>query len=121
MNWVLICFLWCFSIIGCAEEAIIMNVNLTQAQFEVNLPANPTTGYQWRVESYDKQLLNLTKSEYQPSQPQMIGSGGHMLYIFELIKGKNRPKNTNLVFKYSRPWEKNGDSNVQKVRVEFGE
>lgn len=105
------------SLIG-HTDSLTVNVNKKHTSFVVNLAANPTTGFQWTVVSYDKTLLTLSDSRYQKPNTQLIGAGGHMLFTFTLNKGKAYPKSTDLVFKYARPWEKSSGT-LQNVTVNF--
>ena len=104
-----------------ASEPLSINVDKRQSSFVINLPANPTTGYQWSVVQFDKDLLTLSSSAYQKPDNHLIGAGGHMLYTFTLNSGKNYPDFTKFVFKYARPWEKQDTGSVQKVTVHFVE
>lgn len=98
----------CFFYLGalCAQNSLELHVDNNQSLFVVTLPANPTTGYQWQIKSYDKNLVTLKDSQYVKSSTA-IGGGGTMIYQFSLINGKNWPKSTSLTFTYLRPWEKN--------------
>ncbi|MBA2652522.1 MAG: protease inhibitor I42 family protein [Tatlockia sp.] len=95
-----------------------MTVNANQNQFQVTLPANPTTGYQWEVISFDSSFLQLLYSQYLPPKSQLAGAGGEMQFTFELIAGKNYPAKTTLEFKYHRPWEAEG-STLKTIKVNF--
>lgn len=103
-----------------ANEPISMNVSKDQHSFVVTLAANPTTGYQWSVIQFDKQLLKLNSSAYQNPSTQLIGAGGSMLFTFK-IKKTSYPDSTKLKFKYARPWEKEGTGTIQTVIVHFVE
>lgn len=93
-----------FSFIASAEE-YSMSVNKKNNSFAVSLVANPTTGFEWSVIGYDKQLLTLTKSSYQKPKTNLMGAGGQMIFTFTLNAGKSYPKNTIIAFKYARHWE----------------
>ncbi|MFC3909406.1 protease inhibitor I42 family protein [Legionella dresdenensis] len=101
-----------------AADSMIIQLNSTDSSFEVTLPANPSTGYRWSVKSYDQELLRLVSSKYVAAQPQLIGSGGNMIYEFELLNGVAVPKLTSLVFSYARPWEREQET-IQTVTVMF--
>ncbi|RUR12364.1 protease inhibitor I42 family protein [Legionella sp. km772] len=107
------------SIFAHADDSISMTVPKNQPSFVVNLAANPTTGFQWSVVHFDKDLLALSSSVYQQPDTKLIGAGGRMLFTFSLNKGKAYPQSTELTFKYARPWEKDGSATVQKVTVKF--
>ncbi len=118
MNKLLGCILLCLSVSANAGDDISINVNKDQANFVVTLPANPTTGYQWSVVSFDKDLLTLQGSKYQSPQTKLIGAGGQMVFTFALNKGKTYPDKTNMQFNYARSWEPNSGSK-QNVIVNF--
>lgn len=84
---------------------LMMQVDASNPQFDVTLPANPTTGYQWAVTQYDKTLFQMTGSQYFAPQTKRMGAGGQMIFTFRLNKGKNYPQKTNLLFTYARSWE----------------
>lgn len=107
-----------FSIIANAGDGLTMNVNSSDTSFVVKLDSNPTTGYQWKVVHFDKNLLTLTSSEYQMPKTQLIGAGGQMFFAFTLNKGKKYPASTKMVFKYQRSWEPNSGM-VKNVTVNF--
>ena len=71
MNIILGVLLLGFSIIANAGDDLSMNVNSPETSFVVKLAANPTTGYQWKVVHFDKNLLTLSSSEYQRPQTQV--------------------------------------------------
>ena len=95
-----------------------MNVDAKQAQFQVTLPSNPTTGYQWTVKEYDKSLLQLVGSQYSAGQTKLIGAGGNMVFTFKLASEQALPLNTKIVFIYARPWE-SGKGALKTVTVHF--
>jgi inhibitor of cysteine peptidase len=88
-----------------ANSDLSMDVVNTATSFVVSLDANPTTGYQWSLVQFDKELVTLSSSQYQKPQTNLIGAGGKMLFTFTLNKGKTYPAKTKIVFKYARPWE----------------
>lgn len=101
-----------------ATEALSMDVMNNVTSFEVTLAANPTTGFQWTVEKFDKDLLTLTDSEFERPKTKLIGAGGEMKFVFTLNKGKTYPKATKILFKYARAWEKD-TGKEQTVIVNF--
>ncbi|KTD59263.1 protease inhibitor I42 family protein [Legionella shakespearei] len=113
----LLALLFGYSLMAHADDVSI-DVNSNNKNFTVSLNANPTTGYQWKVVSFDKGLLTLSGSQYQKPNNKLIGAGGKMLFTFTLNKGKTYPAKTDMVFKYARPWEDKGGT-VQKVTVNF--
>ena len=101
-----------------AVEVTILNVSVKKIDFEVNLAANPTTGYQWSVLQYDKKLLKLTSSTFERSKTNRIGAGGEMHFVFSLQKGKIYPASTEMKFQYARSWEQ-GTGVMKTVKVNF--
>ncbi|MCL9685820.1 protease inhibitor I42 family protein [Legionella maioricensis] len=122
MNILLGCVLLGLSIIANAGSAagddLTINADSSQSSFVVQLAANPTTGFQWKVVRFDKNLLSLISSHYQKNQTNLIGAGGQMQFTFILNKGKSYPAKTNMVFKYARSWEPD-TSTLKKVTVNF--
>jgi inhibitor of cysteine peptidase len=95
-----------------------LNVDPSATSFVINLPSNPSTGYQWSVLSYDKNLLSLSGTKYQAAKTGLVGSGGETYYTFTLNQDKFYPAQTILSFKYARPWEHN-EGSVKKITVNF--
>lgn len=118
MNRVLGFLLLGFSLIANAGTNLELNVDAKQSSFVVTLAANPTTGYNWSVLEFDKNLLTLTSSQYQKAKNKLIGAGGQMLFTFALNKGKSYPHSTSMTFKYARSWDANS-ATLQKVTVNF--
>ena len=71
------------------------------SEFRIVLEANPTTGYQWKID-FDSQLINLVDQDYQPNSPELVGSGGLETFNFKAIETGE----TEIIFSYLRPWEK---------------
>lgn len=103
-----------------ADDELVLTVNNSEPSFVVSLPANPTTGFQWSVEQFDKDLFTLTSSNYKRPQTQLIGAGGTMVYTFSLKEGKTYPNQSKMVFKYARSWETNS-ATIKKVTINFVE
>lgn len=107
-----------FPLLASAANTMSIEVDPRSKQFQVPLSANPTTGFQWTVKKFDKQLLRLKKSEFIASKTKRIGAGGKMIFTFELLEVKSYPESTDILFQYARPWEKK-DGSLQQVRVLF--
>ncbi len=70
-------------------------------EFSVTLPANPSTGYGWKVATYNREFLQLLRRRYQkPTEPRP-GAGGQELFDFLPLKSGT----TTIVFHYQRPFE----------------
>lgn len=118
MNIIFGCLLLGISFMANAEEDFSMDVANNVTSFEVTLAANPTTGFQWTLVEYDKNLLTLTDSEFERPETKLIGAAGEMVFVFTLNKGKTYPKMTKILFKYARAWEKD-TGKEQTVIVNF--
>ncbi len=73
--------------------------------FQVSLPENPTTGYQWSVYNSGTPLISLEKEEYvipenNPARP-IMGGGGTKLLTFKAAK----PGETEPSLRLRRSWE----------------
>lgn len=117
MRVLLSCLLLGISIMAYADDETI-TVNVKTPEFVINLPANPTTGFQWSVVKYDHGLLTLSSSAYEKPKTNLIGAGGQMHYVFQLNKGKAVPENTVLKFKYGRSWEPK-TATLKTIKVNF--
>lgn len=82
-------------------------VKTNQNTVVIHLEANATTGYQWFVKNYDHGLLSLNGSQYLSPKKTIMGGPGTMIYSFIVNPHVARPKNTNIIFLYRRPWEPN--------------
>ena len=67
----------------------------------VRLASNPSTGYDWRVVKYGKELLSLEEETYIPPENARIGQGGDKRFVFKALKAGS----TVLELAYYRPWE----------------
>lgn len=121
MRSIIIVLLAIFSFFAHGADVMTVYVNPAKAkEFQVKLAANPTTGYQWNVKSYDHNILELADSKFIPPNTKLIGAGGEMVYTFKLVEGKTLPKSTQLEFIYARSWEPNS-GNSQEVTVQFSQ
>jgi inhibitor of cysteine peptidase len=107
-----------FSISAHAEDLLSLDVHVNDPTFVISLPANPTTGFQWSVEQYDKNILTLSSNVYEKPKTNLVGAGGQAHFTFSLKKGKQFPEHTQLQFKYARSWEPKTGT-VKKVQVNF--
>ncbi|WP_207386015.1 protease inhibitor I42 family protein [Legionella gresilensis] len=99
-------------------KPMTINLKPTDTQFQVILPANPTTGYQWTLHNYDRSLLRLVSNQFNPPNSKLMGAGGQTVFTFEIIHGAVTPGVTSLVFSYARSWENQGGTS-QTVTVRF--
>ena len=70
--------------------------------FTISLPANPTTGYEWKAD-YDYVLLKKENAEFEraTTETKRVGSGGTSVFVFLPIK----PGKSTIYFVYKRSWE----------------
>lgn len=106
------------SFFGYAADTLTMTVDPSSPQFVVTLPSNPTTGFQWKVTTYNKKLFQMTDSHYVAPQTKLIGAGGQMTFTFALAKGKTYPQTTQMTFTYARSWDPKSGT-VKQVTVNF--
>lgn len=107
-----------FSMMTYAGDDLSINVHVKDPSFIITLPANPTTGYQWSVVHFDKNLLVLSSSKFAKPKTNLIGAGGQMHFVFTLKKSKHYPASTQIKFKYARAWELKS-AIVKNVTVNF--
>jgi inhibitor of cysteine peptidase len=74
----------------------------TGATMQVILPANPTTGYNWRISACDEKILKLVQQRFEPSTPARAGSGGQATWSFRAVAAGS----ADLLLEYVRSWEK---------------
>ena len=72
--------------------------------YSVELPANPSTGYQWRIQQ-DKVpvCLEFLRKDYKSDEATegIVGVGGQAIFIFRAVaEGKG-----SVTFEYIREWE----------------
>lgn len=101
-----------------ADDVTIIAVDSSRPEFVVTLPANPTTGYQWTLTSYDKKNFKVTGSQFISPRTRLMGAGGKMTFTFVRHKSTIVPKSTQMTFTYARSWDKTRGS-VKHVRVDF--
>jgi predicted secreted protein len=70
--------------------------------FTISLPANPTTGYEWKAD-YDYVLLKQENAEFEraTTETKHVGAGGTSVFVFLPIK----PGKSTIYFVYKRSWE----------------
>jgi inhibitor of cysteine peptidase len=84
-----------------------------EKQFEVALDSNPTTGYSWRLASFDQDILYLVSQEYEREEKkggseekegghgELLGAGGMEVFTFRAV-GEGEAE---IELQYLRPWE----------------
>jgi inhibitor of cysteine peptidase len=99
--------------IGCASEGMQLKLANQTSEFSFSLESNPTTGYQWALNSFDTNKLQYLGSTYQAKKPVLIGSGGMQVFKFKVLN-PSANLDTKISLSYARSWEK---SSVKKQVV----
>jgi inhibitor of cysteine peptidase len=111
---------------NCVESKTVSQLTITQTDegktftvrrgdaIVINLPENPTTGYQWAIARIDSNLIELQNSKFTLPQNESLGSGGERSFLFK-TKATGTAK---LELKEWRHWE--GDRSIlQRFKVTF--
>lgn len=72
-------------------------------QITLELPANPSTGYSWRIVGTMPSLLRSVAREYEPGQNtgNIVGAGGTEIWTFQA----HETGQADMTMEYVRPWE----------------
>jgi len=84
------------------------------ASFQVLLNANPTTGFDWRILSYDSTIIEVKHKSFIKSYTQRMGAPGKQVFKFKAIAAGA----TDLRLIYVRPWER-ATSEADSFRVQI--
>lgn len=78
--------------------------------FTIQLKSNPTTGYQWFLQSYDSNLVTVVKHQFQRNiDKKLIGAPGYETWDFVLKSNAFVvPQRSMIQFVYGRGWELGG-------------
>lgn len=79
------------------------------------LKSNPSTGYKWKVVSFDNKELQFIKSDYLAANNHLMGSSGFEQFYFKRIK--DSPLHTKIKLIYHRPWQKGGQIEIVEIDV----
>ena len=83
----------------------------------INLPANPSTGYQWYLLQYDDRILEPSGYQYIPAKNKLAGAPGISSWQFQLKKSAFQvPRVSHIEFEYRRMWE-TANGNRQSITV----
>jgi len=96
MALILICAL---ALSGCADVQL-----KPDELYTVSLPANPTTGYQWRIrQGKVPPCLEFLRKDYKSDEATegIVGVGGQAIFFFRALEKGNGQ----LTFEYIRTWE----------------
>ena len=78
----------------------------------LEIPSNPSTGYQWGANISDEEVIELVSEEYVHGESQLTGSGGTTIFVFKALK----PGKVCLDFSYERSWE---EEVIEKLEYEL--
>ena len=85
-------------------------------KFQVVLPANHTTGYQWEIDDLSENNLELISNDYKLSDEyddSIVGAGGEEVFTFKVLAVDR----SRIVMKYLRPWDKLDVANNFSVTI----
>jgi predicted secreted protein len=84
------------------------------SEFQVLLDANPTTGYQWQIVSYDSAIIKFSKEEFLTIiNDGRMGAPGRQMFKFKAIHAGS----TDLEMIYRRSWER-AAPDAERFRVQ---
>jgi len=95
-----------------------ISLDATCYRFEIKLPANPSTGFRWTLESYDTEHFACFETEYVAASTTRMGAPGTRIFYFKQKEVAACPESTTLRFSYGRSWEA-GSSSSTEVTVQF--
>jgi inhibitor of cysteine peptidase len=104
------------------EPSVPVVVHQTSPYVEIVQPANPTTGYSWKVKQMDVRLLQIVSSSYVPPVSQRAGAGGEMHWIFHALPAafeQLNPVETTIELQYARPWNTGENPKKSVFKIVF--
>jgi len=81
--------------------------------FTVRLAENPTTGYRWRIEDWDRPVLALAGDEYHAPEDLLHGASGEHEWHFRA----REPGAATLRLVYGRSWSKDNPARTYSLSV----
>lgn len=78
--------------------------------FTITLQSNPTTGFSWKLKSYDKGLVTFVDHKFvAPQNKKLMGAPGYEVWTFKANKANDKVNQVGHVkMEYARPWTKEG-------------
>ena len=104
-------------------DTTTQNIRLqaNQQTINISLPANPSTGYQWFVQTYDHELLGLQNYRYASSSAPkqgMVGTGGSGIFTFTVDpRFYDAPQTTQVTFIYEQPWNPGQNASTSVITI----
>lgn len=107
------------TLIGCGLLATASMANtFTQVEqsnqcpfVSFQLPANPTTGYSWKVVDYNQARFKEGKVTFNAPKTKRIGAGGTITFHFNKIEKGDNGKDAVFLLAYGQAWEKESYEN----------
>ncbi len=99
---------------GCGAKANLPKIELSSnrqdfkfpvgTEFQVVLPSNQTTGFEWQVNDITAGVLEQVSNIYKISDKynNVVGAGGEEIWTFRVLQVER----SHIVMKYLRPWDK---------------
>jgi inhibitor of cysteine peptidase len=92
--------------------------------FEITLPANPSTGYQWSIDTAASRNLALVTVEDLGTSPQPSKDGQPLVGAPVLHSWLVEPQargTAHLVLVWRRPWEKEPPEKIHTFNIDIGD
>jgi predicted secreted protein len=97
------------------EKPIEIKTVVIGEDFLIILDANPSTGYTWEADSFDKNYLTLQSKDFISDRvsPEMVDAGGKEVFTFAPIKAGE----TTIIIKYLKSLVDIKEAKVYKYRI----
>lgn len=107
-----------FSIFAAKKENQII-VSQKKPVFNIVLKSNPTTGFSWKLKSYNQNLITFVRHRFiAPQNKKLMGAPGCEEFIFKANKGSYRVNQVGYIkLEYIRPWTNVGATSKTFVVV----
>lgn len=100
------------------EDKLAINITKAQAEFQIKLKSNATTGYSWFLREYNSEIITPIKRTIIPPETKMMGAPGFEVWTFKVKQNAfTVPHQTMIRFIYSRPWDINDQAKQLVFRV----
>ena len=118
----LLIFTLIVSLSACAKELPHQKrivVSLHNPEFSITEQSNPTTGFSWKLISYDKNLITfLHHHTVTPHHSTLMGAPGHEIWTFKANHAHYRVNQVgHICLEYARPWTKQGARKINVIVV----
>jgi predicted secreted protein len=81
--------------------------------FEIRLSENPTAGFRWQVDDWDRAVLDIRRDEFRPPGTSEHGAGGEHRWEFAALA----PGKISLRLAYGRSWESGSPARTFSLNV----